>query len=105
VDAAIISAPSSTKKRQKEWESEMHQKKKGNQWYCGMKTHVGVDSRTKPIHWVAATSGDMNTAGSSIPSLPGSSGSDDSSCAGKCYVTSFLGFVQLACITMFLKQF
>ena len=33
----------------------MHQTKKGNQWYFGMKAHLGVDSRTKLIHAVAAT--------------------------------------------------
>lgn len=55
VDATIISAPSSTKNRQKERDPEMHQTKKGNQWYVGMKAHVGVDSRTKLIHSVAAT--------------------------------------------------
>lgn len=33
----------------------MHQTKKGNQWYFGMKAHIGVDSRTKLIHSVAAT--------------------------------------------------
>ena len=34
---------------------EMHQTKKGNQWYFGMKAHFGVDSRTKLIHAVVAT--------------------------------------------------
>ena len=33
----------------------MHQTKKGNQWYFGMKAHIGVDSQTKLIHSVAAT--------------------------------------------------
>jgi IS5 family transposase len=32
----------------------MHQTKKGNQWYFGMKAHFGVDSRTKLIHAVVA---------------------------------------------------
>jgi len=54
VDATIISAPSSTKNRTKERDPEM-QTKKGNQWYFGMKAHIGVDSRTKLIHSVAAT--------------------------------------------------
>jgi IS5 family transposase len=55
VNATIISAPSSTKNRTKERDPEMHQTKKGNQWYFGMKAHVGVDSQTKLIHSVAAT--------------------------------------------------
>jgi IS5 family transposase len=33
----------------------MHQIKKGNQWYFGMKAHFGVDSRTRLIHAVVAT--------------------------------------------------
>jgi len=43
VDAAIISAPSSTKNADKARDPEMHQAKKGNQWYFGMKAHVGID--------------------------------------------------------------
>jgi IS5 family transposase len=55
VDATIINAPSSTKNASGERDPEMHQTKKGNQWYFGMKAHVGVDSKTKMIHSVAAT--------------------------------------------------
>src|SRR5215475_471048 len=55
VDATIISAPSSTKNANKARDPEMHQTKKGNQWYFGMKAHLGVDSRTKLIHAVVAT--------------------------------------------------
>ena len=60
VDATIISAPSSTKNRQKERDPEMHQTKKGNQWYFGMKAHIGVDSRTKLIHSVTATAANVH---------------------------------------------
>ena len=55
VDATIISAPSSTKNQSGERDPEMHQAKKGNQWYFGMKAYVGVDSKTKLIHSVVAT--------------------------------------------------
>jgi Transposase DDE domain len=55
VDATIINAPSSTKNADKARDPEMHQTKKGNQWYFGMKAHFGVDSRTKLIHAVQAT--------------------------------------------------
>ena len=55
VDATIINAPSSTKNAEKARDPEMHQTKKGNQWYFGMKAHIGVDSRTKLIHAVVAT--------------------------------------------------
>ena len=55
VDATIINAPSSTKNAGKARDPEMHQTKKGNQWYFGMKGHFGVDSRRKLIHAVVAT--------------------------------------------------
>ena len=55
VDATIIHAPSSTKNRGQKRDEEMHQTKKGNPWYFGMKAHVGVDSKTKLIHSVVAT--------------------------------------------------
>ena len=44
VDATIIQAPSSTKNASKTRDPEMHQTKKGNQWYHGMKIHSGVDA-------------------------------------------------------------
>jgi len=55
VDATIIDAPSSTKNKDGKRDPEMHQTRKGNQWYFGMKAHIGVDSKTKLIHSVAAT--------------------------------------------------
>jgi transposase, IS5 family len=55
VDATIIHAPSSTKNRDQSRDPEMHQAKKGKQWYFGMKAHVGVDSKTKIIHTAVAT--------------------------------------------------
>src|SRR6201981_397163 len=50
VDATLIQAPSSTKNREQSRDPEMHQTKKGKNWYFGMKAHVGVDSKTKIIH-------------------------------------------------------
>ncbi len=55
VDATIIHAPSSTKNREEKRDPEMHQTKKGQQWYFGMKAHVGVDSKTKIIHSAVVT--------------------------------------------------
>jgi IS5 family transposase len=55
VDATIINAPSSTKNQSGERDPEMKQTRKGNQWYFGMKAHIGVDSKTKLIHSVVAT--------------------------------------------------
>jgi transposase, IS5 family len=60
VDATIISAPSSTKNRQKKRDPEMYQTKKGHQWYFGMKAHIGMDSQTKLIHSVAATAANVH---------------------------------------------
>jgi len=55
VDATIIHAPSSTKNRDQQRDPEMHQTRRGKDWYFGMKRHVGVDSKTKLIHSVVAT--------------------------------------------------
>jgi|SRR6516164_3534909 IS5 family transposase len=55
VDATIINAPSSTKNANKARDPEMHQTKKGNQWYFGVKAHLGVDSRSNLIHAAVAT--------------------------------------------------
>ena len=60
VDATIIDAPSSTKNKDKARDPEMHQTKKGNQWFFGMKGHIGVDSQTKLIHSVAATAANVH---------------------------------------------
>src|ERR1700729_4520848 len=55
VDATIIQAPSSTKNREQKRDPEMHQTRKGKQWYFVMKAHVGVDSKTKLIHTAVVT--------------------------------------------------
>jgi len=60
VDATIISAPSSTKNAEKHRDPEMHQTKKGNEWHFGMKAHIGVDSRTRTIHTIAATAANVH---------------------------------------------
>ncbi len=60
VDATIINAPSSTKNQQGERDPEMKQTQKGNQWYFGMKAHIGVDSKTRLIHAVAASAANVH---------------------------------------------
>ena len=60
VDATLIDAPSSTKNKEGKRDPEMRQTKKGNQWYFGMKAHIGVDSRTKVIHSVTATAANVH---------------------------------------------
>ena len=62
VDASIISAPPSTKNKDWARDPEMHQTKKGNQWFFGMKAHIGVDRRTKVIHAVAASAANVHDA-------------------------------------------
>ena len=58
-DATILSAPSSTKNREKARDPEMHQTKKGNQWYFGMKAHIGVDSQSGLVHTVTGTAANV----------------------------------------------
>jgi IS5 family transposase len=55
VDATIIAAPSSTKNNTGERDPEMHQTKKGNQWFFGMKAHIGVDADSGLVHTVTTT--------------------------------------------------
>lgn len=60
IDATIIAAPSSTKNATGTRDPEMHQTRKGNQWYFGMKAHVGVDAGTGYAHSVTATSANVH---------------------------------------------
>jgi IS5 family transposase len=59
VDATLIAAPSSTKNGSGERDPEMHQSKKGNQWYFGMKAHIGVDAESGLVHTVRGTAGNV----------------------------------------------
>ena len=60
VDATIIGAPSSTKNAQKQRDPEMHQTRKGQQWYFGMKLHIGVDSKTGLAHSAVVTAANVH---------------------------------------------
>jgi IS5 family transposase len=55
VDATIIAAPSSTKNREGKRDPDMHQTKKGNQWFFGMKAHIGADAESGLVHSVEGT--------------------------------------------------
>ena len=59
VDATLIAAPSSTKNQDKQRDPEMHQTKKGNQWYFGMKAHIGADRASKLVHTVVVTAANV----------------------------------------------
>src|SRR5882762_5817282 len=60
VDATLIAAPSSTKNKEKQRDPEMHQTKKGNQWYFGMKAHIGVDAESGFVHSVIGTAANVS---------------------------------------------
>ncbi|MBL4820407.1 MAG: IS5 family transposase [Gammaproteobacteria bacterium] len=60
VDATIISAPRSTKNKEGARDPDMHQVKKGNEWYFGMKMHIGVDDALGLIHSVTTTSANVH---------------------------------------------
>ncbi len=60
VDAALIAAPSSTKNAQGERDPQMKQTRKGNNWYFGMKAHIGVDAASGLVHTVVGTAANVN---------------------------------------------
>lgn len=60
VDATIIAAPSSTKNASGERDPQMHQTRKGQQWYFGMKAHIGVDASSGLVHTVVGTAANVS---------------------------------------------
>lgn len=60
VDATIIAAPSSTKNKEQKRDPEMSSTKKGNQWYFGMKAHIGVDAKSGLVHSIDTTAAKTN---------------------------------------------
>lgn len=62
VDATIIHAPSSTKNAEKKRDPEMHQTRKGKQWYFGMKMHTGTDAESGLVHTIEATAANVHDA-------------------------------------------
>lgn len=60
VDATIIGAPSSTKNADKARDPDMHQTRKGQQWYFGMKLHIGVDSQSGLTHHAVVTAANVH---------------------------------------------
>jgi IS5 family transposase len=62
VDATIIAAPSSTKNQAEARDPEMRQTRKGQQWYFGMKLHLGADSKSKLIHSMTTTAANVHDA-------------------------------------------
>ena len=68
VDATLITAPASTKNQEQNRDPEMHQSKKGNQWYFGMKVHIGADSRSGLVHSVSVTAANVHDS-QELPNL------------------------------------
>ena len=60
VDATLIAAPPSTKNQEQRRDPEMHQSKKGKQWYFGMKVHIGVDSQSGLVHSASVSAGNVH---------------------------------------------
>ncbi|MEM5332198.1 IS5 family transposase [Paraburkholderia sp. JHI2823] len=60
VDATLIGAPSSTKNKEKARDPEMHQTRKGQQWYFGMKLHIGVDRQSGLAHSAVVTAANVH---------------------------------------------
>ena len=60
VDATLIAAPSSTKNKDKARDPEMHQTKKGQQWYHGMKAHTGTDAHFGLVHTLRCTAANVH---------------------------------------------
>lgn len=60
IDATLIAAPPSTKNKDGKRDPEMHQSKKGKQWYFGMKAHIGVDAHSGLVHTLVGTAGNVS---------------------------------------------
>ncbi|WP_338050077.1 IS5 family transposase [Pseudomonas typographi] len=59
VDATLMHAPSSTKNKDAKRDPEMHQTKKGNQYYFRAKAHIGVDEDSGLVHSVVVTAANV----------------------------------------------
>ena len=74
VDATLIAAPTSTKNKDKSRDPEMHSSKKGNQWYFGMKAHIGADAESGLV-LVRLGAGVCGEAGVQFKAVKGGEGS------------------------------
>ena len=71
IDATLLAAPSSTKNREHSRDPEMHQTRKGQQWYFGMKAHIGVDARSGLVHTVVGTAANVSDVSQTAQLLHG----------------------------------
>jgi IS5 family transposase len=59
VDATIITAPTSTQNQMKQRDPEMHSTRKNNQYFFGMKIHIGTDVNSNAIHSATVTAANV----------------------------------------------
>ena len=71
VDSTILSAPSSTKNKEKKRDPDAHQVKKGNTWHFGYKAHIGVDKDSGLVHTVKATPANVHDVSEASKLLTG----------------------------------
>lgn len=71
IDATIIAAPSTTKNKEGKRDPEMHQTKKGNQWYFGMKMHIGADADSGLVHTPVGTAANVHDITQAVHLLHG----------------------------------
>ena len=62
IDATLIAASPSTENRARKRDPDMRSSKKGNQWYFGMKAHIGVDATSGLVHTAGVTTGSVHEA-------------------------------------------
>ena len=62
VNATLISAPPSTKNKERARDSEMHQTRKGRQWRFGMKVHIGADAQSGLVHTLTGMAANIHDA-------------------------------------------
>ena len=62
VDATLIAASPSTKNKEQKRDPEMHQSKRGNQWYFRHEVHVGTDATSGLVHTGGVTAGSVHDA-------------------------------------------
>ncbi len=83
VDSTIISAPSSTRNKEKKRNPDAHQVKKGNTWHFGYKAHIGVDRDSGPVYTVEATAANVHDVSETSKLL---AGEEDVVCGGSGYL-------------------
>lgn len=69
MDATVIGASSSTKNADMQRHSQIHQTRKGQQWFFEMKMHTGVDSQPGLAHSAVVTAAKVQHDKHPLPEL------------------------------------